>query len=431
MRTSVTSRVATLRHKPALPPHQRTFTVGVINGALFNLVGSLMDPSVVLVVFASHFTDSTFLLGLIGMIPTAAWLFPQLWVSGYLQSLPLSKPVYRMATLVRSCMRLALPVVVLTVPEPTALLAAFYLLITVEGLAGGMGGLPFMDMVGKVIDPTRRGLFFAWRIGLGGLLAIGGGAVVRAALDPASPYPFPNNFGVLFALASLFAVISLMTWLTVDEPAIAPRGARSGPFGQIRLARQIVREDANYRSYLLVRVVLLLIMIATPYVTVHARKTFGVPVEMLAVYPAVVAFVTLVGTAASGWISYRWGNRRLILMGAGLGMCSLVMIVLAVPLRLSADAAGIYFLAAFGVIALRDSMLNIALAAFNINIAPEARRPLYIGFANTLMGVAVLASSSLGMLADAVGFDVFFLLLLAPLLFGLWRLRALHDPSAR
>ncbi|GAB4457153.1 MAG: MFS transporter [Anaerolineae bacterium] len=398
---------------------------------MFNLVSSLTDPSVVLVVFVSHFTDSTFLLGLVGMISTAAWLLPQLFVSGYIQSQPLSKPVYRIATLVRSVSRLLLVIAVFTISEPTALLIAFYILISVEGLAGGVGGLPFMDMVGKVIDPARRGLFFSWRIGLGGLLAIGGGAVVRALLDPASPYPFPHNFGLLFGLATAIAVVALMIWLIVDEPPVAPRAARSGPVGQIKKALRIWREDANYRAYLQARVALLLILVTTPFVTVYAKQVFHVPVTTLAIYPAVIALATLMSTAGSGWISYRWGNRRLIRLGAGLGMLTLLLVVLAGPLNLSSDAAGVYFLAVFVIIGLRDSMVNIALAAFNINIAPEAHRPLYIGFANTLMGVVVMAASAMGVVVDVVGYQAFFLLMLAPMVFGLWRLRSLHDPSAR
>lgn len=427
----LTSTRAALTRKLALDNPQRTFAVGVFNGALFSLVGALTDPSVVLVVFAAHFTDSTFLLGLAGMIPTAGWLMPQLWVSGYLQSRPLSKPVYRAGVTVRSFARLALVIAVFTVRDPIALLVLFYLIISTEALAGGVGGLAFMDMVGKVIAPEHRGLFFSWRIGLGGLLAIGGGAVVRAVLDPASPYPFPHNFGLLFGLAAAVAVVALMSWLAVDEPPIAARGASSGPLAQIRQARQVWRADANYRVYLTTRVALLLILVTTPYVTVYARNVFDVPVTMLAIFPGVSAFVTLVSTGAAGWISYRWGNRRLISLGAGVGMVTIVMIVLAAPLGISADAAGVYFLILYVIIAVRDSMLNVALAALNINIAPEARRPLYIGFANTLMGTVVLASSAMGLLVDAIGFQAFFLLMLAPMLFGLWRVRALQDPSVR
>ena len=409
---------------------RRNFVAGVVNGALFNLVSTLTDPAVVLVVFLSHFTDSTFLLGLAGMIPTAGWLIPQLWVSGYIQSKPLSRPVYRGATLVRAIMRLALVITVFTVHDPPALLLLFFLFLSGEALAGGVGGLAFMDMVGKVITPARRGLFFSWRIGLGGLLAFGGGAIVRAVLDPASPLVFPNNFGLLFALAAAVAIVGLMIWLVAEEPPIKPRAASSGPRGQIRLARQIWRDDANYRDYIYARVALLLVLVTTPFVTVYARRVFDVPVSVLAVFPAVTALVTLLGTGASGWVSFRWGNRRLIRLGAGLGMATLVLLVLAEPLGIREESAGAYFLMVFALIALRDSMVNIALAAFNINIAPEERRPIYIGFSNTLVGIVVLASSAMGLLVDAVGFQAFFLLMAGLMVFGIWRLRFLQDPSA-
>ncbi|MCZ7542247.1 MAG: hypothetical protein M5R40_01330 [Anaerolineae bacterium] len=42
-----------------------------------------------------------------------------------------------------------------------------------------------------------------------------------------------------------------------------------------------------------------------------------------------------------------------------------------------------------------------------------------------------MAASVMGVVVDVVGYQAFFLLMLAPMVFGLWRLRSLHDPSAR
>jgi MFS family permease len=410
---------------------QRNFAAGVVNGALFNLSVALVEPSVVLVVFVSHFTGSIFLQGLAGVVRPAAWCLPQLWTSSHVERRALAKPIYLAVSLVRAVMWLLLIIVVFTVRDPPVLLSAFFLLIVGEQLTAGFSGLAFMDMVAKVIPPAGRGVFFSWRMSLGGLLGIGGGVVVAALLAPESPFDFPANFGLLFALAGAAAIAAFLVWLTVREPPIEPRGQGGGLRRQVRLALAIWRQDANYRAYLQARVALMLVMVITPLVTVYVREGFGVPVGTVAVYPTVIAAGRVLCTAAAGWISARFGNRRLLRLGAGLGMLTLGMVVLAGLLGLSAEVAGWYFLAVFAMVAARDAALQVALAALSINVAPEDKRPIYMGFANTVMGVVMLASSLVGVLVGVLGFEGVFLLALAPVVFGVWRLGALRDPSYR
>ncbi len=403
----------------------------MLNGALFSLVISFLNPSVVLVIFASQFTDSTFLLGLAGIIRAVSWFLPQLWVSGYMQSQERAMPFYRYSALFRALCLFALVIAIFTVKDPNLMLAIFFALLVSEQLAGGIGGLSFLDVVGKVIPAAKRGVFFGWRQTIGGVLAIGGGAIVSVLLGAESPLQTPANFGVIFAMATGVSILAFLSWIMIiKEPPMAPRGPRRGGIEQMRQALAIWREDANYRVFLQSRIALLAVMITiTPFVTVYASKSFAVPVKILATYPAVNAVARLTGTSIGGWISARWGNRRLIRLGAGLSMFSLLMIMAARPLALSTVAAGWYFMLVFVILTWRDSALQISLAALNINVAPVDRRPLYLGFANTVVGLSTLLCSTAGMLVDAVGFEMFFLLALLPTGFGVWRLRALRDPT--
>ncbi len=418
-------------HPDTLAPPRRNFIAGIINGTLFNLVNALMDPSVVLVVFVAHLTDSNFLLGLAGVVRMGAWMLPQIWVSGYIQSLPCAQPVYRHVALLRGVLMLMLVVSVFTVQHPTLLLFLFFALVAGQQFAAGVGGLVFMDVVGKVIPAAKRGVFFSWRVGLGGLLAIGGGAIVRALLDEQTGPHYPENFGVIFALAVACSIPAMLAWMVgVEEPPARQPGSRRGLKEQFQRALAVWDQDANYRAYLQARVALFFVVMAvTPFFTVYAQKVFGVPVATLAVYPAVIAAANLVGTTLSGWASARLGNQNLIRLGAGLSALILVMVLSARPLSLSTEAAGVYFGAIFALVSVSKAMMNISLAALNINIAPEGKRPLYIGFSNTVMGVAMLLGAAAGLLVDAVGFQVFFILALAPTVFGVWQLRTLQDPA--
>lgn len=411
---------------------QRNFAAGVVNGTLYNLVNAFLDPAVVMVVFAAQLTDSNFLLGLVGVVRAASWLLPQLWMSGYIQSVRRVMWIYRYTALFRASMLLVLLVAVLTVKHAGLLLLVFMFCITSEQLAAGVAGLPFLEIVAKVIPAARRGVFFSWRMTLGALLAVGGGLLVRVLLDSQSAWAFPVNFVIIFGSANAFAIMAMLAWIGfVDEPDGEPEGLRKGMGTQLRRAFQALRIDANYRAYIQARVSFLLVIgVVTPFVTVYAKTGFAVPAETLATYLAITAIFGLIGTTLAGWTSARWGNRVLVQLGAGLGMLALLMVVLAAPLGLGTEIAGVYFGVVFALMALRNGTLNIALLALNLNVAPVDKRPLYVGFSNTMGGLFMLLGSAAGALVDVVGFEIFFVLTLLPMFYGVYQVRRLEDPTA-
>lgn len=76
------------------PTETRNFRLGVINGALFTLAETLMDPTLVMVAFVSALTSSPLLIGLIVPLRNTGWFLPQLYVSTFLESVPLLQIQY-------------------------------------------------------------------------------------------------------------------------------------------------------------------------------------------------------------------------------------------------------------------------------------------------------------------------------------------------
>ena len=65
---------------------------------------------------------------------------------------------------------------------------------------------------------------------------------------------------------------------------------------------------------------------------------------------------------------------------------------------------------------------------FLLETAPADNRPLYIGFTNTIMGIALLATSVGGLIVDLVGFTVLFSLALAFYASALFLALRLQEP---
>jgi hypothetical protein len=197
---------------------RRNFRLGVLNGVFYISAETLLDPTLVLVTFLSMLTPSPLLLGLLLPIRDGAWALPQIWVSGYLQSIPHKLTIYRRLSLMRILLWAALAVTINFVRDPNWLLAAFFVVFTFSSLISGLAGLPFFEVVSKTIPPERRGEFFAWRLGLGGAGSVVASIIVRWLLDPAGPLPFPSNYGLLSVLFFILATVSMIAFNQVMEP---------------------------------------------------------------------------------------------------------------------------------------------------------------------------------------------------------------------
>ena len=391
---------------------RRNFSLGIVNGALFNLSASLLDPSLVLTWLASQLTSSNFLIGLVVPISQGGWFLPQLLVSGYLQGRERKLPLYVAVAAPRAICWASMALALFLIADQTILLILFYTLLTVYSLADGLAGLPFMDVIAKAIPSTRRGAFFGWRRFLGGILALGGSLVVKYVLDEGRGLAFPHNFGVLFFLSFLTISAAMISFGLFVEPVEPVLNQSVALLGQMRRALHLPRRDANYGCLLAVQFLARAAGMATPFYIVYAKRALGVSAGMVGVY---LTWATLAGIASTliwGRISDRRGNRRVILM-VGLAGLATPLAALLIPRLASwqpSVAAQVHhaFAAVFVLSSIFQMGLTIGYHNYLLDIAPSEDRPLYIGLANTLTGLTMLVSAAGGLIVDLAGLAVLF-----------------------
>ena len=151
---------------------QRSFALGVFNGAAFRFAEALIDPPLVLTWFVSQLTSSNLLIGLVAPLGNAGWFLPQVFVSARIQRMERKMPSYTLVAVIRTIVWLLLGVAVWLVDDPRFLLTGFFVMYGVARMSAGLGGLAFFDVVAKTIPARRRGSFFAWRQFLGGALGL-------------------------------------------------------------------------------------------------------------------------------------------------------------------------------------------------------------------------------------------------------------------
>ena len=404
---------------------RRDFNLGVLNGVLFGGVDTLFDPSLVLVTFASFLTDSPILLGLVYPMSQAGWFLPQLWVSGWFQSKPTALPIYRVMAVIRTICLVLLALTAYAVEDKGWQLFLFFTLLMANQLAAGFSGLSFMDVVAKVVPPGERGLFFAWRLSLGSLLGVGAGVWVRSLLSETSPIRFPNNFALMFAVASVLAAAGMAAFAALREPINQALVPRASLIGQLRRARTALQTDPNFRGFLGLRLALIGGSMATPFFTVFAAQRLQVAAGAVGIFLSANIAASLVAYIVWGQLSARRGNRFVLRIGAGLGVLVLAFALMAWPLSRLLGAQTLIVLI-FILVGVRDAAVGVSLGPLLLDMAPPAARSLYIGFTNTLVGITVLLTGIGGFIVDGAGFPALFvisLLAYAAATWAIWRFR--------
>jgi predicted MFS family arabinose efflux permease len=236
-------------------------------------------------------------------------------------------------------------------------------------------------------------------------------------------------------LLSFFVLcVALACFIMVVEPLEPVNGERVSLGKQFRRALDLLRRDKNYRRFLTMRLLLMAAEVATPFYIVYAKRALSVPVSMVGVYLTGATLASFASNLLWGRISDRRGNKLLIIFTNSLGLFIPLVALSIVPLtdllpglrELAPSLFALVFVLSGG----SKAGAMIGNLNFLLEIAPPDDRPLYIGFTNTIVGVALLASSVGGLIVDLVGFTVIFSLALAFYALALTLTLRLQEPRS-
>ncbi len=417
----VSDDLASALPEPAL---RRNYLLGVLNGATFRLSLTLLDGSIVLPWFVSQITASRVVIGLLLPIQNGGWFLPQLFLSRYVQRQRRRVPLYNVACAIRWLFWLLLAgsVFVLGPRRLPAVLAAVLLAYTGFSFVGSATGIAFTDLVAQGIGARQRGTFFAWRNLTGGVLAVAGSVVVARLIGPGASIAFPYNFGVLAVLSlGVLTVMffSLSCWVEVDHPPPPPESN-----GLSESVLTILRRDRTLRGFLLTRVLLIGASVTTPFFVVQAGE-LGSPQRLAGLFLIVYTASELASNLLWGWISDHVSNKLVL----GLtGVLALAQNLLALAFRPGWPAP--LYLLVFVLMGLIMSGGNVCSLTLLLEIADPRERPVYVGLANTALGVATLLLPLGGVLAEVGGLRPLLGLAAGLAAAGLASLAAWRDPRA-
>lgn len=420
------------------PTSRRNSTLGILNGMLVNVGNAFVDPFTVLPVFITTFGGSTILVGFVSAAFFAGWFLPQIFVANVAQSRRRVLPIYAASAAFRfvGFAGAGASVFLIDPSHRSAVLFCVCAGLTLNALAAGVAAVPFLEITSKTVPVNKRGSFFAGRRVIGGILGVVAGLViavvlggdpgamwaqtrvyrgVRAVVDAVgwSGHPFPHDYGILIILGAVISTGGVIAYLFVREPD-AQHVTRAAPVREyLAEGFRLLKRMPDYRAFFGMRVCYQLSAMAFPFYATYAYTHLGFSQASVGVFVSIWVGAGVLSNAVWGRLLDRNGNRIVFVATAAMSIAApiaMLILTLRTGARLESPGAGVFALVAatFLLNGFVRSGRFIANQTYLLESAPPARRPLYVGFMNSLSFPFMLSPILGGLIVAVVGYPALF-----------------------
>ena len=388
-------------------PPKRNFALHLSNGVLIAISETMTDITLITTALVSQLTTSSVLIGLLAPMRDTGWFLPQLFISNLVERVPRKIVFYQAATVFRVCGWMALVACLLLIEDRTTLLWAFFICTVVIALTGGMGGISYLTVTAKVIPSGQRGLLFGLREFIGGGLSIfigGLSAFILSGNIGELHLSFPKNFGVLFAVSTVFFTAGCIAFSLLAEPPDAVPARKTSLTQQLARAAHAIKTDVSFRRYIFTRMALLFARTGMPFITVFAKRHMAVSDAFIGTMVSITLGSALFAGLLWGRLNDRRGSRPVLIASCLLGVAQCLLGIALLPTHSVA-----LLVAALVLGGVSSAGFNVSLITLLLDVVPADQRPLYIGLSNTTLGIVMLLTSLVGLIVDSLGFAACFL----------------------
>lgn len=387
---------------------------GVFNGAVFGMGEAASSPGLVLSLLIRQLGGSLTVVGLLPVIQSAGYLLPQLLVGGRVQALVHKLPVYRRFAFLRILAQAAMVTscFVAGMINNTWALIAILVSYALFNFGGGVTTLSFQDVVAKIVPTNQRGRFFGTRQLLSGLLAFSvGGPLVRWVLSDDSPFIFPYNFAVISGFSLICYALAMSVFATVHEPPAQQVVPRMSFADTLRAAPSMLQNNVDYRQFIIVRLFLLIGRLAEPFFIIYVTEQLGLPASTAGLFVASAAVAAAISNAVWGRLGDSRGKQWLLRITGTVAMLPPLMMLFAPQILTLHSTLLIGWLLLLSLASGTSADgISIASMTYLLEVAPPEQRPLYMGLANTILGVGALIPVLGGVIVSTFGYQFAFMI---------------------
>ncbi len=407
-------------HEMFVPLHRRNHLLGIINGVLVQVGNRLLDPMTVLPLLLLRLSGLTWTVGVLQAIIIVSPALPAIFAAPWIDTAERKLPIFKLYSIIRFSALIGMAVSVLAGVHLTGILIAALVLFffTCWFTAQAVSTMAFMDIVAKSTPTTMRGSFWMWRqiIGLFLVLTV---AVpfIHYMVGDNSPAAFPMNYGIVLLVAALILGSSWVVYSQVKEPA--SKAAHHKLSLRLHIARgmRFWRRDRRYRR--MVRVVLLLASAGSvgPFFMALAVQEWGFPDTAVATFLSVQILAQMGGSVLQGRVSDKLGNRRVLVVAAFAGLATTLVALFGAALTPSGGFEILGYGISYRMLVLCLCFVGSGIYTAHVwpgynnyvlDIAPERKRPSYLGFTNLFIAPVGIVPLAFGWVAQTVSIVLVF-----------------------
>jgi len=400
---------------------RQNVVANIVDGGVYAFGISFVSLQTVFPVMVKHISGSDFAVGLVPVLWTAGFNFPQIFIANHAQRFP-----YKMRLFLQTALVQRVPWVLLALLSffmlgrlsPTAGTFFFFFLFTLAAVTGSLCFPIWFDLIAKLTPVDLRGRLFAARNLVGGILGVLAGLVVERVL---AEIAYPLSYGVLFTLACLFMWVSYWALTRLKEEAPSAVAEEVHILEYYRNLPRILKGQKNFRNFLISDALLIAATMAGAFYAVHAIQKFSLNDSSAGLFTVMIMCSTIIGNMFFGTIADRYGHKVNLVLAAASTALSCFAAVLAADQRL--------YLIVFVGMAFQIGLSGISRLSIVAELCSEEERPTYIALTNLVTSPFVLFGLVAGGIAGRFGYDAVFLIAgLLAVASALWMAFKVEEP---
>ncbi|MGC9373300.1 MAG: MFS transporter [Thermovirgaceae bacterium] len=389
------------------------YAIFIWHGFFLALTLSMINFGTVLPALVDELTPSRTVFGLLYSILLAGPYLFNVVFGHFLSTFQYRKPFLILGIYIRAVAFLGMAIFVWLFGRsaPGIVVASLFVWLVLFALSGGLAGLVYADIVGKLVPAGERGTLYAAKQFISGGASIAGGFIVAATLGAAS-MGFPRGYAVLLFIGFIGLMVASGAFWFIDEPPSRVRETREPIWGLIKGIPRLLKENPEFRRFVIVENLSGFGLMVLPFYMLFAKENFDLGGSYVGRYLIVQTAGILLSNLVWGVLSRKWSSRAVV---AG---CILVGAVTPVLALFSVRFGPAGFYPVFFLVGFMYSGRLVGFEPYLLDVVPDDERPLFLGIRGTLDILVALIPPLGGLFVDMAGFRPLFFTVTAVLAFA-------------
>lgn len=406
-----------------IKPHSTlNYAMNIIDGMFFSFGLIFISFNTILPVFLGKLGGSNLVISFLPFILSIGVSLPQLFIASYSESLERKKPLITIFAIGQRLPWLIMTVACFTMGTdyPGMLIIITLSMVCIYSLSCGLLTPPWFQMVSRIIPVNLRGRVTSIKMAVAQFLGIIGAVV---ATNIISKIAYPYNYSLLFLICFILMAVSFVFYGLTAEVADYKKVARKDTFSFLKGIPGILKEDKNFRHFVISRGLSDLSTSVTAFYSIYAIRHFSLSEGYAGIFTTISGIAFVISYFIFGIISDRRGHKLNIVIG-------LLASILVSMIAISTENIYVY-LSIFALTAVAQGAKDISLSNLTIEFCTAEKVPTYIALSSVITVPVSLIMLGMGTIADVFGYKYLFALALAASVIAVLIMLKVREPRKK